>query len=175
MSDGMWITDEEIEQGFRANGWNGFFRPRERYWVLPFQNPDRVVGYQVHLENGLVNENFIGVRIVLLQAQRNQDCLHKALSLMNGQLGVVKFVIEDGAVVVRTAFPRRRALFTPEKLRQTLQNAVEGVLMGAEFARPILECCVQDKNCDPEEAFRRRMTELGQGGPGPGLAPPPER
>lgn len=166
------ITDEEIEQGLRANGWR-FIKPGERHWVLLFNDPSRVGGYQVFVENGLNSDWFIGIYVPLLQAQQNQGCIYKALSLLNGHLSVVKFGMHDGAVVARAAFPRMRAFSTPEKLRQQLQHAIAAVLAGASFAQPILECCVRDEHCDPEEEFRRRMADFGQGRPDLGLAPPP--
>lgn len=172
MADNRWITDEEIEQGLRANGWN-FIKPRNGLWVLLFNDPSRVGGYQVFVENGLNSEGFIGIYVPLLQAQQNQGCVYKALSLLNGHLSVVKFGIYDGAVVARAAFLRVRAFSTPDKLRQQLRHAITGVLVGAIFAQPILECCVRDEYSDPEEEFRRRMASFGQGRPNLGLAPPP--
>ena len=170
----QWITDEEIEQAMRANGWN-FFSAGDRHWVLPFAGSEQIGGYQVHVENGLAGEGFVGVHIHLVQTHRKLGCLRKALSLMNGHLGIVKFTLQDGHVVARTAFLRLRAVFPPEKLRRTLQHAIGGLIAGAEFARPILECCLRDEGCDPEEAFRNRVTELGLGRPDfGGLAPPPE-
>jgi hypothetical protein len=166
-----WITDEEIEQGLRENGWN-FIRLGERRWGLFIQDPGRVGVYQVLVENGLSNEWFVGIYVPLLQAQQNPGCVYKALSLLNGHLNVVKFEMQDAAVVAYAAFSRIRAFSTPGKLRQQLQHAIAGVVAGAIFAQPILECCVQNEHCDPEEELRRRMAQFGQGRPNLGLAPP---
>jgi len=171
MTDNRWITDEEIEQGLRDNGWN-FIKLRERQWVLLIHDPGRVGGYQVFVENGLSNEWFVRMHVPLLQAQQNQGCVHKALSLLNGHLNVVKFEMHDAAVVASAAFSRIRAFSTPGKLRQQLQHTIAGVVAGAIFAQPILECCVQNEHCDPEEELRRRMAQFGQGRPNLGLAPP---
>lgn len=175
MPNGQRISNEEMEQAFQANGWN-FHKLRESHWMLPFHGTNDVVGYQVHVENGLSNEGFIGVHIMLLQAERNHDCLHKAFSLMNGRLGIVKFNMHGDQVVARTALPRLSEAFSQEKLREALSHAIGGVLTGARFARPILECCVRNDGCDVEEAFRDRLAETGhrEGEVGVGLAPPPE-
>jgi len=156
------LTSAEIEECFRILEWRWLPGPRPEIWVLPFWDAERNTTEMILVDNGQGNANFIVVVLPIMRATKNQDCVCKALALANGVLGLGKLCIDsDGDVTARACVPRQRGLFRCQMLR----HAVEAVLTGAAFIRPILDCCLEDEHCDVEAAFRRRLAK------GPGVVP----
>jgi hypothetical protein len=156
--NGEFLTSEQLEGCFRALGWRWLSGPLPETWILPFRSAERSTVEMIIVDNGQANPNFIGVILPVMKGTQNRDCVQKALALANGVLGLVKICIDnDGDVTAHVCVPRQQGLFRCPMLR----HAVEAVLLGAAFIRPILDCCLKDEHCDVEAALRSRLT----GGP----------
>ncbi len=161
MPNGMWLTNEEIEACFRTLGLRFLAGPQQGTWVLHFSDPEQGAGELVVIDNGLCNQGMIGVHIMLFKARKNLNCVHKALSLGNGRLALAKFSMDgEGDIEVRAVLFRHRDMFHCQMLR----HALGAVLTAATFMRPVLQCCLQNDNCDVETVFNRRLEEVSHQG-----------
>lgn len=160
MPNGKLLTDEEVEQCFREIGWRFLPGPRSGIWLLPFTDLRQGFVDMVTVDNGQSNPGFIGVHVVMARVGNNRSCVFKALALANGTLALVALSVDsDGDIIARAAVPRVREMFNCQMLR----HAVGAVLSGVRFVRPILQCCLQNENCNVEDVFRRRLGELTEG------------
>jgi len=160
------LTNEEVEQSMRALGLNFLPAPQQGTWAVPFTNPQNGITTLVIVNNGLGNPGYIGASVALMQVSQGLDCVHKALSLMNGALALAKACVSGNEVAgVSALAPRHRKLFQQEMLR----HAVNSALAAANFLRPILQSCLEGDG-NVEDVFARRLEEMGQAGPR--LAPP---
>jgi len=157
MPNGQLLTNEEVERCFQELGWRWLPGPRPGFWVLPVWNPEQNRGEMVIVDNGQGNPNFIGARLQIVRATRNEDCVRKALCLTNGTLDLVKlYMDEDRDVFARVVVPRFKEMFH----RQMLRHALGVVVAGAAFVLPILQCCLEDEHCDVEAALSSRLAGI---------------
>lgn len=165
------LTDTEVESALRSLHLQFLPTPHPSTWLLPFVDPSTGTADLLGVENGRGNPAFISVFLTLVQVRdENRQCILRALSLANGQLALVKFVLtDDGTVAISVPVPRLRALFQSQMLKHALQS----VLAAAAFIRPILTACHERTSEDIEEIFEKRVAEVS--GKPPNIIPPRPR
>lgn len=167
MPNGQWVTNEEVEGCLRGLGLPFLMGPQSGLWVLPWRDPEKGESYMLIVDNGRAAEGYIVIHNIMMRVSRNHDCVHKALNLVNGCIALATVVMDrDNDVIIRSVMPRLRPLFNCEMLR----HALGAVLAARNLARPVVDCCMNNENCDPEAALRQRLRELGV--EAPGIAPP---
>lgn len=173
MCDPQRLPDAVVEEALRANDLR-FHAMGPHRWMLGFNSPGVVGGHQIHVSNGEENPGFLSVLSILLHANERLDCLRKASDALNARFALAKIAIYEtpGGVhmVCRVVLPRLAPIWSAERLAEALKHAFGAVLAASNAARPVLECCMQHADCDPEHA-------LDQAGPRrqhPIYDPPPQ-